>query len=97
MMKRNSLVLAVTGLLGLMVLAPAHADNKTVTLSVPGMYCEACPITVSKALKKVDGVEKVAASFEKREALVTFDDAKTNVDALRKATANAGYPSMVKQ
>jgi mercuric ion binding protein len=80
-----------------MVLAPVHADNKTVTLSVPGMYCEACPITVSKALKKVNGVEKVVASFEKREALVTFDDAKTTVDALRKATANAGYPSMVKQ
>jgi periplasmic mercuric ion binding protein len=97
MMKRNSLILAVTGLLGLMVLVPAHAENKTVTLSVPGMDCEACPITVSKALKKVDGVAKVAASLEQKEAVVIFDDAKTNVDALRKATANAGYPSMVKQ
>jgi mercuric ion binding protein len=60
------------------------------------MYCEACPITVSKALKKVAGVETVAANFAKKEAVVTFDDAKTNVDALRTATANAGYPSMVK-
>jgi mercuric ion binding protein len=83
--------------LGLTVFAPAHANDKTVTLSVPGMYCEMCPATVSKALKKVDGVEKVAASFETKEAVVTFDDAKTDVDALRKATANAGYPSMVKQ
>lgn len=96
-MKRNSVILAFTGLLGLTVLAPAHADNKTVTLSVPGMYCEACPITVSKALKKVNGVQKVAASFEKREAVVTFDDAKTDVEALQKATTNAGYPSVVKQ
>jgi mercuric ion binding protein len=96
-MKRNSLVLAFAGLLGLTVFAPAHANDKTVTLSVPGMYCEMCPATVSKALKKVDGVEKVAASFETKEAVVTFDDAKTDVDALRKATANAGYPSMVKQ
>jgi len=96
-MKRNSAILAFAGLLGLMVLAPAHADDKTVTLSVPGMYCELCPATVSKALKKVSGVEKVAASFETKEAIVTFDDAKTNVDALRKATTNAGYPSMVKQ
>ena len=96
-MKRDSVVLALGGLLGLMVLMPAYAENKTVTLSVPGMGCEACPITVSKALKKVDGVGKVAASLEQKEAVVTFDDAKTNVDALRKATANAGYPSRVKQ
>ena len=95
-MKRNSVVLALGVLLGL-VLVPAYAENKTVTLSVPGMDCEACPITVSKALKKVDGVGKVAASLEQKEAVVTFDDAKTNVDALRKATTSAGYPSAVKQ
>ena len=96
-MKCNSVVLALGALLGLMVVVPAYAENKTVALSVPGMDCEACPITVSKALKKVDGVGNVAASLERKEAVVTFDDAKTNVDALRKATANAGYPSKVKQ
>ena len=96
-MKRNSAVPAFAGLVGLMVVAVAHAEDKTVTLSVPGMYCEMCPATVSKALKKVKGVEKVAASFETKEAVVTFDDARTSVDALRKATANAGYPSMVKR
>ena len=96
-MKSNSAVPALAGLVGLMVVAFAHAEDKTVTLSVPGMYCEMCPATVTKALKKVKGVEKVAASFETKEAVVTFDDARTSVDALRKATANAGYPSMVKQ
>ena len=77
--------------------APAWAATKTVTLSVPGMTCEACPITVKKALSKVAGVEKAEVSFEKREAVVTFDDAKTNAEALTKATANAGYPATVKQ
>ena len=96
-MKRNSVILVLAGMLGLTVLAPAYANDKTVTLSVPGMYCEMCPATVSKALKKVNGVEKVAASFQTKEAVVTFDDAKTSVDALRNATANAGYPSTVKQ
>jgi mercuric ion binding protein len=97
MMKPRSMVLVVAILAGFAMLPPAYAESKTVTLSVPGMDCEACPITVSKALKKLNGVEKVAASFETKEAVVTFDDAKTNVDVLRKATANAGYPSMVKQ
>ena len=72
---------------------PAWAAIKTVTLSVPGMTCAACPITVKKALTKVEGVSRVDVSFDKREAAVTFDDAKTSVDALRKATTDAGYPS----
>jgi len=72
---------------------PVWAATKTVKLSVPGMTCAACPITVKKALFRVNGVEKVEVSFEKREAVVTFDDAKTDVNALRKATADAGYPS----
>lgn len=75
---------------------PAWAVTKTITLSVPSMTCEACPITVKKALSKVAGVQKAEVSFEKREAVVTFDDAKTNIEAMAKATANAGYPSTLK-
>lgn len=77
--------------------APAWAATRTVTLSVPGMTCAACPITVKKALTKVDGVQKAEVHFEKRQAIVTFDDAKTNAEALTQATANAGYPSTVKR
>jgi mercuric ion binding protein len=60
------------------------------------MYCEACPITVKKALSRVPGVSNVSVSFEKKEAVVTFDDAKASVDSLTKATANAGFPSKPK-
>lgn len=74
----------------------ALAATKTVTLSVPGMTCAACPITVKKALSRVDGVQKAKVSYEKREAVVTFDDAKTSAEALTKATENAGYPATVK-
>lgn len=77
--------------------APAWAATETVTLSVPGMTCAACPITVKKALLKVPGVEKVVTTYEPKEAVVTFDDAKTKVEALLDATKNAGYPSTVKQ
>lgn len=73
--------------------APAWASPRTVTLNVSGMTCPACPITVKKALEKVSGVSKVEVQFEKKQVLVTFDDAKTNTDALVKATTNAGYPS----
>ena len=79
------------------VVAPEWAATQTVTLSVPGMTCAACPITVKKAISKVEGVSKTDVSFDKREAIVTFDDTKTNVQKLTKATEDAGYPSSVKR
>ena len=77
----------------LVTVASAWASPQTVTLNVSGMTCPACPITVKKALEKVSGVSKVEVRYEKKQVLVTFDDAKTNTDALMKATTNAGYPS----
>ena len=71
----------------------ASAAPATATLSVPSMDCAACPITVKKALTKVNGVTQAKVDFEKRQATVTFDDAKTNVQALTLATKNVGYPS----
>jgi periplasmic mercuric ion binding protein len=59
------------------------------------MTCTACSDTVKKALQKVEGVETV--NYDKKEAVVTYDDAKTGVEALTKATDGAGYPSEVKK
>lgn len=74
----------------------AFAANKSVTLDVPGMNCITCPITVKTALMKVAGVQKVKADFERREAVVAFDDSKTSVEKLTRATTDAGYPSTLK-
>ena len=90
-MKKLVALLALTVALS----APAWAATKTVTLSVPSMTCATCPITVKKALTKVPGVGKIDVSLERSEATVTFDDAKTNADALTRATKDAGYPSTV--
>lgn len=74
----------------------AFAAMRTVTLSVPGMYCSVCPITVKKALEKVPGVTKASTSLKNKEAIVTFDDTKATLDKLLDATFDAGYPSEVK-
>lgn len=79
------------------IVAPVWAATRSVTLSVPGMYCAACPITVKMALSRVEGVNEVDVSFEKLEATVTFDDSKTTIQGLTKATENAGYPSSLKR
>ena len=87
-------LLSIIAALALMA-SPVWAEIKTVTLSVPGMTCSTCPITVKKALTKVEGVSKIEIRLEERLVVVTYDDAKTTVDALTKATTNAGYPSTV--
>lgn len=84
-----SLLVAILG-------SPALATEQTVTLSVPGMTCAACPFTVRTALNRVEGVAKADVSYKKFEAKVIFDDEKTTVEALINATTNAGYPSSIK-
>ena len=92
-MKHLATVIALCVILG----APVWAATKTVTLFVPGMTCSTCPVTINKALKKIAGVDKIDIRFEQKQAVVTYDDAKTNVQALIKATTDAGYPSEEKQ
>ena len=91
-MKKLFAALTITALA-----APVWAATQTVTLAVPGMTCSACPITVKKAISKVGGVSKTEVNLDKREAVVTFDDARTSVQKLTQATENAGYPSSVKR
>lgn len=77
------------------LLSPTWASVRTVTLSVPGMNCPVCPITVKKALSKVNGVLQADVSLERREATVRYEDTKTSVEKLMEATEDAGYPSSV--
>ncbi|GAA3535074.1 mercury resistance system periplasmic binding protein MerP [Zobellella aerophila] len=88
-MKKRAAFVVLTAALS----APVWAAMQTIKLSVPGMTCSACPITVKLALSKVDGVATTDVSFEERLATVTFDDTKTTVEALAQATENAGYPA----
>jgi len=81
-----------------MLAAPqlAFAKQQTVSLNVPTMDCATCPITIKAALSKVPGVAKVKVSYEKREAVIVYDDAQATVADLKKATEDVGYPAMLK-
>ena len=50
---------------------------------------------MKKALGKVEGVSRAEVDFGKRQAIVSFDDARTGAEALTRATTDAGYPSTV--
>jgi mercuric ion binding protein len=84
-------------LLALVAVAPlASAKQQTVQLTVPTMDCATCPITIKAALSKVPGVSKVKVSYDRREAVIVYDDAKATVADLKKATEDVGYPAMLK-
>lgn len=73
----------------------SFAAIQQVTLTVPTMDCATCPVTIKVALLKVPGVSRAVVSYARRNARVSFDDAKTNIAALTKATEDAGYPSFL--
>jgi len=87
--------LALAVILAIGVSAPTWAAVRTVTLSVPGMACPTCPITIRTALDRVHGVEGIESNVAKRTVTIRYDDDKTAPSALMKATTNAGYPSTV--
>ena len=89
-------IIALTTLsIGLLASGSAFAAEQTVTLAVANMTCATCPPTVRKSLSAVQGVSKVVVSLEKKSAVVTFDDQKTNIAALLAAPTNAGYPTQL--
>lgn len=85
--------IVILALLVSSIVSVAWANTRTVKLSVPSMNCAICPITVRKALEKVDGVMNAQVSYETKSAMVIFDDQITNTAKLMKATHNAGFPS----
>ena len=71
----------------------ALAVERAVTLAVEGMFCAACPYIVRQSLAAVPGVKDVKASFRAKTAAVTFDDARTDIEALTNSTCEMGFPS----
>ncbi|MCI2400976.1 cation transporter [Aliiroseovarius subalbicans] len=73
----------------------AFAEERSVNLSVPGMFCASCPFVVQAAIQEVDGVVSVFADAEQRTALVIYDDAVASLEAIIAASTNAGYEATV--
>lgn len=67
------------------------ADVKTVSIPVEGMTCFTCEVSVSSALKRVDGVISVKASAKDGMALINYDPDKIDVRQLIKVINNTGY------
>jgi copper ion binding protein len=63
---------------------------KRISLDVQGMTCNHCVHHVTEALKDVPGVQSVAVSLEKKQAVLEVGDAFSET-AAASAIADAGY------
>lgn len=90
--------LSTLSLIGSIIVAPAAwAGERTITFAVDNMTCASCPHIVKSSMAAVPGVARVDVSFKAKTATVTFDDGRTNADAIATASMNAGYPAHAQQ
>lgn len=76
-------------------LAANAVEEKTVRLTVEGMTCGGCAIGTKKVLTRLTGVTKAEVSYEKKEAVVTYDPAKVTVKQMIAAIKTLGYTATV--
>lgn len=62
-----------------------------IEIPVEGMTCLTCELTVSTALKKIDGVIETTASAKEKKTKVRFDPTRTNIERLIEAINKTGY------
>ena len=106
-MKRTIMIISAAAVLGLAGLgavgmtpaavaqATAETMLQTQTFTVAKMTCAACPITVRRAMQRVDGVQSVKIDFEAKTATVAFDPAVTTAGEIAQASTDAGCPAQV--
>ena len=90
-MKNTLLAIALGLAFGMTV--PAVAAEQTVSMNVERMTCALCPLTIRKAMERVDGVQHVEVDYDTKTATVTFDDTKTTAADIAQASTDVGYPS----
>ena len=67
------------------------SNVQTVEFTISGMTCASCEEHVNHEVNKLSGIIKSTASFENENAIVEFDNSKTNIAEIEKAINGTGY------
>jgi len=49
-------------------------EQTSLSFSIQGMFCEACPVAITSAIEQIEGVTGCTVSFEAEQAVVHVDD-----------------------
>lgn len=62
-----------------------------ITLTIGGMHCATCALTIEEALKGTRGVTDARVNFALGKATVEYDSSQVKQETLKKAVEDAGY------
>ena len=65
--------------------------GEVVEIKLPTVQCGTCKMNLTKAFKKVDGINSFDISIENKLVKVSYDKAKTDADKIEGAIVMAGY------
>lgn len=66
-------------------------ENQNISLSVDGMTCGHCKMTVEKTVKALDGVASAEVDLAAKKVAITFNPDKVSVAAIKEAIDDQGY------
>lgn len=69
------------------------AKLATAVFTIEKMTCATCPISVRKAMQRVEGVKSVKVDFETKIATVVFDPSMATAAQIAAASTDVGYPA----
>ncbi len=75
--------------------APVANTLSQVTLHVEGMTCGGCTLATRKVLLRLPGVERADVSYERKQAVVTYDPAKVTPAQMIAAVKTLNYTATV--
>lgn len=73
------------------ILFVEKSNVQSAEFKISGMTCEGCTEEVKHEINKLQGILKSEASYQDANAIVQFDNSKTNIAAITKAINSTGY------
>ena len=68
-----------------------QSNIREIEFTISGMTCASCGEHVNSEINKLAGIISSDASYENKNAVVKFDDSKTNIDVIQNAINATGY------
>ena len=64
---------------------------KEIKLKIEGMHCTGCSSRLEKVLNNTDGVESDTVSFEKKQAIITYNESQTDIEQIKQIIQDTGF------
>ncbi|MBE0476559.1 MAG: copper-translocating P-type ATPase [Coriobacteriia bacterium] len=75
---------------------PALSQEGRLSLEIRGMTCASCVAVIEKTLERSPGVSDVSVNLATESAMVDYDPARIDADAIVEVVRKAGYTAIVK-